>query len=65
MWTCRNCNVSFELDRVEPEVDAHGFFFLCPACDYRNKLVDTGLDTTGRPKLVQSDDGLSPHDQPD
>jgi Zn finger protein HypA/HybF involved in hydrogenase expression len=56
MWTCRNCNVSFEFARVEPEVDEQGFFFLCPACDYRNKLVDAGPDAMGRPKLVQTDD---------
>ena len=41
---------------VEPEVDEQGFFFLCPACDYRNKLVDAGPDAMGRPKLVQTDD---------
>ncbi|CAE6819724.1 hypothetical protein [Paraburkholderia domus] len=56
MWTCRNCNVSFDADHLEPEVDEEGFFFLCPACDYRNKLVDTGPDATGRPKLGQSDE---------
>lgn len=31
MWTCRNCNVSFDFDQVEPEVEEQGFFFLCPA----------------------------------
>ncbi|CAB3652520.1 hypothetical protein [Paraburkholderia rhynchosiae] len=56
MWTCRNCNVSFDFGQVEQELDEQGFFFLCPACDYRNNLVDTGRDATGRPKLVQSDD---------
>jgi Zn finger protein HypA/HybF involved in hydrogenase expression len=56
MWTCRNCNVTFDFDQAEPEVDEQGYFFLCPACDYRNKLVDAGRDATGRPKLVQSDD---------
>ncbi|SFT75015.1 hypothetical protein SAMN05192563_1003423 [Paraburkholderia aspalathi] len=65
MWTCRNCNVSFPFDRVEPEADKQGFFFLCPACDYRNQLVDSGPDAIGRPKLVQSDDGVSPDDQSD
>jgi hypothetical protein len=47
--------VTFDFDQVEPEADKHGFFFLCPACDYRNKLVVAGRDATGRPKLVQSD----------
>lgn len=56
MWICRNCNLPFDFEQVEPEADEQGFFFLCPACDYRNKLVDTNRGATGRPKLVQSDD---------
>jgi hypothetical protein len=56
MWACRNWNVTFDFDQVEPEVDEQGFLFLCPACGYRNKFVDVGRDATGRPKLVQTDD---------
>ena len=47
MWTCRNCDARYDFDQVAPEVDDHGFFFLCPACDYRNKLVSLGRDANG------------------
>jgi hypothetical protein len=55
MWTCRNCNAGFDFAQVEPEVDEQGFFFLCSACDYRNKLVDVGRDANGNLQLVQVD----------
>jgi hypothetical protein len=56
MWICRNCNARFDLDQVAPEVDDQGFFFLCPACDYRNKLASLGRDANGDLQLVQRDD---------
>ena len=56
MWTCQNCNARFASDQAEPEVDEQGFFFLCPACDYRNKVVSLGRDANGNLQLVQSDD---------
>lgn len=56
MWTCRNCNARFASDQAEPEVDEQGFFFLCPACDYRNEVVSLGRDANGNLQLVQSDD---------
>ncbi|MGF6900359.1 hypothetical protein P3T22_001608 [Paraburkholderia sp. GAS348] len=56
MWTCRNCDARYDFDQVAPEVDDHGFFFLCPACDYRNKLVSLGRDANGNLQLVQRDD---------
>ena len=56
MWTCRNCNVELDVDEVAPQIDEEGFFFICPGCDYRNKLANIGPDATGRPQLVQSDD---------
>lgn len=27
MGTCRNCNMSFDFDRVEPELAGQGFLF--------------------------------------
>ncbi|SDR52702.1 hypothetical protein SAMN05445850_5526 [Paraburkholderia tuberum] len=55
MWTCRNCNVRFALGEIEPQIDEEGFFFICPGCDYRNKLVNIGPDVAGQPQLVQRD----------
>ncbi len=55
MWTCRNCNARFNFDEVEPQTDEEGFFF-CRGCDYRNKLVNIGRDSTGRLQLIQRDD---------
>jgi hypothetical protein len=49
-WICRNCNAHFAFD----EVEAH--FFVCRACDYRNRLVNTGPDAAGRPRLIQRDE---------
>jgi transcription initiation factor IIE alpha subunit len=57
MWTCRNCNARFTLNEVEPQIDDEGFFFVCPGCDYRNKLVNIGRDGAGNPQLVQRDYG--------
>ncbi|SDR62129.1 hypothetical protein [Paraburkholderia tuberum] len=56
MWTCRNCNARFALGVIEPQIDEEGFFFICPDCDYRNKLVNIGREAAGRPQLVQRDD---------
>jgi hypothetical protein len=56
MWTCRNCNACFTFDQVEAQIDGGGYFFICPGCDYRNKLVNTGPDATGRPQFVQRDE---------
>lgn len=30
MGSCRNCNMSFDFDRVEPELAGQEFLFLCP-----------------------------------
>jgi len=56
MWTCRNCNARFPFDQVEVQTDEGEFFFICRDCDYRNKLVNVGLDAAGSPQLVQGDD---------
>jgi hypothetical protein len=56
MWNCRNCNARFAFGEVEPQIDDEGFFFVCPGCDYRNKLADINRDAAGRPQLVQRDD---------
>ncbi|MGF6408642.1 hypothetical protein B0G69_0080 [Paraburkholderia sp. RAU2J] len=56
VWTCRNCNAQFAPGEVEPKIDEDGLFFICPGCDYRNKLVNVGDEAEGRPQIVQRDD---------
>jgi hypothetical protein len=55
MWTCRNCNERFAFGEVEPQIDKEGFFFICNACDYRNKLVNIGRGAPRHRQLVQRD----------
>jgi hypothetical protein len=38
MWTCRICNAHFAFDEVEAHADESEIFFVCRACDYRNRL---------------------------
>lgn len=50
MWTCVRCSLSVMFQSVEPDVDEQGFYFLCPGCCGRNKLVNIGV---GEVVLVQ------------
>ena len=50
MWTCVHCALSVMFQAVEADVDEFGFFFLCPGCGGRNKLVNIGV---GEAALIQ------------
>ena len=45
MWKCKHCGLLVMCSAVDPEVDADGCYFLCPACEHRNELVN--VDKSG------------------
>lgn len=42
MWTCRRCLVELDFVRADPQIDYGGFFFDCPVCKERNRLINMG-----------------------
>lgn len=40
---------------IEPEADNDGYYFVCPSCEGRNRLVNTGQDDNGGAGLGQPD----------
>lgn len=44
MWKCRNCKSRWLFAQVAPEVDADGIYFICPACEHRNVLLNVAED---------------------
>ncbi|CAB3904252.1 hypothetical protein LMG26858_04396 [Achromobacter anxifer] len=57
MWRCRNCGLGIMFSVVDPEIDEAGCFFMCPGCDYRNKLINVGPYGDDDPiSVAQADD---------
>lgn len=44
MWTCRQCGMAVPAQALEPEQDADGYYFACPRCGARNRLINTAQD---------------------
>ncbi len=44
MWICIQCGLEVMSGEVAPEVDADGYYFICPGCDTRNPLVNLAKD---------------------
>lgn len=42
MWTCRGCLVDLSLKQADPQIDYDGFYFDCPICNERNRLINMG-----------------------
>lgn len=42
MWKRARCGVDVKFNNCEPTIDSIGRFFLCPRCNFRNKLENVG-----------------------